>query len=692
MLQPIVMGKGTVMKARFFGCALGALIVCAAQAVGQAPASPFASQEGLNLNSFTREGASAAHIILRSGDSPRLIVAFPAGNSGVGLWFDHVAQAAQWSMSAPARALAQRDARGRTLNGVSFEASITAARLIPKQAVLSSVRVLRDYQVLGTAPSEVLTAPTQTGDTITWARDRLDGAPGYRLSIKVIGGRLVDGAIEAGADGRILLAVTALTGETPLTPMSQADLLDSKANADPAARRALEFLSYQEKFLAGSWRFNTYFGRDTLMSVRLLMPALQPAAVENGLRSVLKRLSAAGKVAHEEDIGEFAILDHRKADGTDSDAPVYNYKMVDSDFLLAPVARAWLIDDPRGRARAASFLAQKDMGGRLGDALMRNLRYVARRAAPFAQQPVVANLIALTPGTDAGQWRDSGDGLGGGRYPYDVNSILVPAALDAASALYRAGLLSPYMTAADRTSFATLAQVEAAWRAHAPAFFAMTVPADEARAAITAYANKAGIPAAPAIRALGSSPLRFNAIALDAKGEHVPIVNSDESFALLFDQPDAAKLEVATDTLDRPFPAGLMTGAGLLVANPVFASPAAQERFGPNAYHGTVVWSWQQALAAAGLARQLARTDLSSEVRTRLRTTQTCLWRAIDATRSVQSSELWSWRFADGRYQVAPFGASGGDADESNAAQLWSTVYLALHKPAPDPAVRCAAD
>ena len=77
--------------------------------------------------------------------------------------------------------------------------------------------------------------------------------------------------------------------------------------------------------------------------------------------------------------------------------------------------------------RAASFLAQQDKDGRVGDALMRNLRYVARRAAPFAQQPVVANLISLTPGTDAGQWRDSGDGLGGGRYPYDVNAILTPA-------------------------------------------------------------------------------------------------------------------------------------------------------------------------------------------------------------------------------------------------------------------------
>ena len=161
----------------------------------------------------------------------------------------------------------------------------------------------------------------------------------------------------------------------------------------------------------------------------------------------------------------------------------------------------------------------------------------------------------------------------------------------------------------------------------------------------------------------------------------MPVIHSDEGFALLFGAPSPAALDVALDTMIRPFPAGLMTGVGMLVANPVFAPRALQSRFGPGAYHGTVVWSWQQALAAAGLARQLARPDLPSATRERLRASQTCLWQAIDAGRSVQSSELWSWRYQDG-YRIAPFGASGADADESNAAQLWSTVFLALPRPA----------
>lgn len=655
--------------------------------LGASAPTDFVQREGLNLNSFVRQGPVSAHIVLRSGDKPRLIVAFPAGNSGVGLWFDTLAQGADWTMPAPARPVTMPDAKGRPLHGVTFTIAIKTPRLVAKQAVLSSIRVLRDYQALGTAPAEVLTAPEVQGDTIAWGRDRLDGAPGYRLAVRVVGGRIDGQTIAAGADGSIRLAVTALTGETPLTPVSGTDLLGPRANPDPAARRALTFLSYREKYLAGSWRFDTYFGRDTLMSVRLLMPALQPAAVETGLRSVLERLSPQGQVAHEEDIGEFAILDHRKANGTSSDAPVYDYKMIDSDFMLAPVAQAWLLDDPRGKPRAAAFLADRGAGA----ALMRNIRYIVGQAEPFATDPSTAHLIALHPGVPVGEWRDSNDGLGGGRIPYDVNAILVPAALEAAERLTASGLLTPYLKGDDAKLLARLAAIAAVWRDKAPAMFDATIPSAEAKQAITAYAAQTGVPAAPALRAIGSTPVRFRALSLDAEGRAIPIQNSDEGFALLFGHPSAAELDGTAQLFTRPFPAGLRTGAGLLVANPAFAAPALQAKFGANAYHGTVIWSWQQALAAAGLARQLERQDLPAATRRSLTIAQSCLWDGIEATRSVQSSELWSWRYTGGRYRIEAFGASGGDADESNAAQLWSTVYLALKRPAAVPGATCPA-
>src|ERR1700738_2011052 len=136
--------------------------------------------------------------------------------------------------------------------------------------------------------------------------------------------------------------------------------LNDSAASDAATRDTLTFLTYREKLLAGSWRFDTYFGRDTLMAVRLLMPVLSATAVEAGLSSVLVRLSVQGEVAHEEDIGERAVLDHLQSDGSRSAAPVFDYKMIDGNYLLAPVASAWLVHDERGRSRAAAFLGAVD--------------------------------------------------------------------------------------------------------------------------------------------------------------------------------------------------------------------------------------------------------------------------------------------------------------------------------------------
>jgi hypothetical protein len=203
----------------------------------------------------------------------------------------------------------------------------------------------------------------------------------------------------------------------------------------------------------------------------------------------------------------------------------------------------------------------------------------------------------------------------------------------------------------------------------------------EAKAAIASYADRLKVPAAPALAALSRSAVSFHALSLDASGKPVPVLNSDEGFELLFGMPDPSTLDQAVQTLMRPFPLGLLTDAGMVVANPVFADPAAQARFSRHAYHGTVVWSWQQALFAIGLARQLARPDLPQPIRAHLLNAQQSLWRVIRSTESLRSSELWTWSFEGNRYRVTPFGASTNDADEANAAQLWSTVYLAATPP-----------
>ncbi|MET0983826.1 MAG: hypothetical protein ABW034_00325, partial [Steroidobacteraceae bacterium] len=437
---------------------------------------------------------------------------------------------------------------------------------------------------------------------------------------------------------------------------------------------------------AGSWRFNTYFGRDTLMSLRLLMPALQPEALERGLVAVLQRLAASGEVAHEEDIGEFALLRHRKQGDAASDAPIYDYNMIDDDFMLAPVAAAYLLEQSRGRARAEVFLAGRMPNGeRVGAALARNFAWVTRSASAFARRPEPANLISLKPGLDFGQWRDSQDGLAGGRYPFDVNAVLVPAAMTAIAQFVRSGVLTPYLTPEQHRTVSMAREVADVWSREAPTLFRVRITNADARRQITAYAADIGVNPMAGLDALPRGDLVVNAIALDAQHQPIPVLHSDGGFALLLEDPPAAQLEQLVDSMLRPFPAGLLTDAGIVVANPVFADATRQRQLGRTAYHGTVVWSWQQALLAAGLERQVVRRDLPAATVERLRAARQQLWSVIENTRELRASELWSWRFLNGRYHAAPFGQNRGDVDESNAAQLWSTVFLSIPAPVHTP-------
>src|SRR4029453_7410022 len=202
------------------------------------------------------------------------------------------------------------------------------------------------------------------------------------LSIEVLHGAIGGGdgtpiGLLPGPDRRLRLRVTALTGDAPLTPLEEGEVLTADAAPDSGLHRTLVFLSYEEKLLAGSWRFNTYFGRDTLMSLRLLAPALQPHAFEAGLGAVLTRLNAAGEVAHEESIGEYAILQRLQQGRAPTDTALNDYRMIDDNFMLPVVAAHYLLDRSTGRARAAAFLGRRTGSGEThGAALLRNLRFI----------------------------------------------------------------------------------------------------------------------------------------------------------------------------------------------------------------------------------------------------------------------------------------------------------------------------
>src|SRR6478609_4703593 len=73
----------------------------------------FRIDEGHNINSFLRDGPVAAHLLLRAGNEPRILVAFPAGNSGVGLWFMRTSTPVSWTLVSAPRPIATRDGKDR---------------------------------------------------------------------------------------------------------------------------------------------------------------------------------------------------------------------------------------------------------------------------------------------------------------------------------------------------------------------------------------------------------------------------------------------------------------------------------------------------------------------------------------------------------------------------------------------------
>ncbi len=647
--------------------------------------------EGNIANHFFRHGAVAAHLLATSGEKARLVTAFPGGNAGIGLWFERLQAPVDLVVVGELTAVERPDG----LRGVRAVVKSSAAQLRANGVVLSSVRVLRDYNSNPTLlPPEVKNL-VDAGPPLVVRRTTVDGDHHFELVIEPQAGATATmdrgGALVlAAAPGKsgFEVAFTFLHDDPPLTPIPLSELLTPDAAPSERDRRALSFLVYREKMLAGSWRFLTYFGRDTLLSVRLLMPVLKPAAIEGALGSVIERLSAGGEVAHEEDIGEFAALRNKKEGRPATTAAIYDYKMVDDDFLLAPVVAHYLLDTEDGRARAAEFLARRTPSGdTFAQAIEKNIQFVLMTAKPFTENQKARNLVALKKGFPVGDWRDSNDGLGGGRYSYNINAALVPAALGASARLLESKLLCPPADAtcgelADNQG--KIAEVMAlAWRRARP-LFSVELPAARARSLITTYAREQGLDPALALDALARQGVKisFPALSLDKNGRPVPVMHSDDGFTLLFGEPDAAELEQIAARVSLPFPLGLRTPLGMVIANPAFVSDRRlRGLFGRDRYHGAVMWSWQQALMAAGLARQLERKDLPKEARMAVVQAERDLWQVIRASDQFRTGELWSWKIDGGKFAVYRLGEHEADT-ESNAAQLWSTVYLAVKPPA----------
>jgi hypothetical protein len=385
---------------------------------------------------------------------------------------------------------------------------------------------------------------------------------------------------------------------------------------NPDLTSSLAFLSYSNKLLAGTWRFLTYFGRDSMISLLLMQSIMSQEAIEAVIGAVLERINRKdGTVCHEEVLGDYATYLNRK-EGISSSSPRCDYKMIDTDFLLPIAMQRYFVDTQPGQqasdrffARTATFLAENN-GLSYAALAQITAEKIMRIAAPFAASPVRANLIRLRDGEGVGEWRDSGNGLGGGRTPYDVNAAMVPAGLRAIAALSRAGFFPDHPDWKDSAD-----QFAEVWEDETLRFFEVNVPQADAKSRVQSYVSSAGL-SVPANADSITGDVKFYGLAIDGtinSGNAVPVMNTDDCFRhFLLNTTNNTQLstfiEQTADHILKPFPVGLSTDVGLVVANPAYANDAGYANgFSQRDYHGTVVWSFQLAMMGAGLGRQLGR-------------------------------------------------------------------------------------
>ncbi|KAL4434814.1 hypothetical protein ABPG77_005341 [Micractinium sp. CCAP 211/92] len=618
------------------------------------------------------------------GSGVRFLVGFPEANSGSVAYFNSTTGPStdlNVTLDNGTLATVEVPGRGAGLTGVlTFNRDATLYR-----AIVGSIRTVRDY-VEGPRIIRPIFAhtTTQEGDAVVLRREYLNNTGGNTLSFAPADGTTV---VKATPDGNltITLGLGASEGKVRFTAtvdwpvhlqaIQPADLLLAPSQRHTEIAKTpqvaqVSFLMYPpQKLLAGSWRFLTYFGRHLVAMSRLMMSRLASAAIEAGLAAALgesiyfwnmggdyyqqngRDFIPVGTVCHEETLGDYASYTNLQEGHPELGGRLYcDYKMIDADYLLLPSVAQYFLNTSSGAGREGAFLAGSVPAAR-GTALNANRTYdellhanaelVLTLARPFAADPTIDNLIHLRPGLTVGNWRDSDTGLANAVIPFDVNTALLPGALRAIQDLAAAGILDPAMEAeAD--------DLAAAWEAHALPFFEITVPVAEAQRLVASYSQALGVPA--------PAPVLLDQAAAVSGGNvtffAVPIMHSDLGFNLLYQREAPEAIIRAIPALLADFPAGLLTPAGMVVANPAY-SPLQPEltdlftNFTNGFYHGSVIWGFQQALMVEGLERQLALCDTAAapawcsdtELVSALRSALDRLWSTISKNADVAFSE-----------------------------------------------------
>ena len=459
----------------------------------------------------------AAHMqIPVNANSRRVVVAMPAGKAA--LCFE-TAQPAGWTLENQPIPFAEADGQ----NGIRFilasaapEISIPAASILLHHTLIARFGLdpdrrnenrlkdlirsggIRDIETALGLPLQDLAGRGEIagpiadadGNTVAFVRRALDGQHRYRLEfaagtgtgIRVDGDRLLLARRNSADPAPLRLAVRASTDFELLAPLPFAELVNDRgrelAARDPhfaEAIRNFEFLSYREKYLAGSWNFLSYFGRDTLISLSIMWPVLSAPARRTGIQSVANEIAAEGIVnVTDEWTDDRAVMDAIESffreydrgnrdrarqlmqailDGTVPEHPFLD--VLDQTFMYPSAAARWFRET--ADADLAHWLqAAHPVLGRTESnlaTLLRNWNYLLGAAAPYiaawqalrAKYPELAppELIAAHPDefkatrralistiAGAANWRDTYN-LPWHFFSEDINVNLLPLALGA---------------------------------------------------------------------------------------------------------------------------------------------------------------------------------------------------------------------------------------------------------------------
>jgi hypothetical protein len=379
----------------------------------------------------------------------------------------------------------------------------------------------------------------------------------------------------------------------------------------------------------------------------------------------------------------------------------------------------------RAFAESSTSRGEKNM-----ETALRNWNYVLGKAQEHQSrggaEGGVRGLIRIQEGEDVGDWRDSINGLGGGKYPGSVNVDLVANSLRSIDTMIRTGIfkLDELKAMAKKKRLAVLRsfldsyspslksrKMEGAIRSWESAknHFKVRLSTNQVRERLSRYLlehpldeNERKLIQSTEIEKgctvedfltdrknpdVLSDGIEFYALSLDESGKPVPVLSSDACFRLLTGKPDPKEIRKILKLITLPYPLGLYSDVGIFAANPMYSE---DERLrgilDRNGYHGTVVWGMQNAMMQKGLMRQIRRftspehendpkaRQLAEEMRQALRS----IHRTEEKVGDMVNFELWTYGIEDGKMKPLPYGQNASDETESNAIQLWSTVGISV--------------